>query len=83
MALSDLAAGLATIAVMALYLSGRLEIWHLYVTGAFTGIFQAFSGRPTRRRSRRCCLGYYRAGQRDDPLAEMSSIAARCSRACC
>jgi MFS family permease len=42
MALSDLAAGLATIVVFALYLSGRLEIWHLYVTGAFTGIFQAF-----------------------------------------
>lgn len=42
MMLSDLAAGLATAAVLLLQASGRLEIWHLYVTGAFTGAFQAF-----------------------------------------
>lgn len=42
MMISDLAAGLATLVVMALYLSGRLEIWHLYVTGAFAGAFEAF-----------------------------------------
>jgi MFS transporter, DHA3 family, macrolide efflux protein len=42
MMLSDLAAGLSTIAVLILYSTGRLEIWHLYVTGAFAGIFGAF-----------------------------------------
>lgn len=42
MMISDVAAGIATIAVFLLLSSGRLEVWHLYVTGAFTGIFQAF-----------------------------------------
>lgn len=42
MMLSDLAAGLSTIAVLLLYSTGNLEIWHLYVTGAFAGAFQAF-----------------------------------------
>lgn len=42
MMLSDLAAGVATIAVLLLYLSGNLQIWHLYITSAFTGIFEAF-----------------------------------------
>lgn len=42
MMLSDLAAGLATIAVLLLYTSGHLEVWHLYVTGFVAGIFQAF-----------------------------------------
>jgi MFS family permease len=42
MMLVDLAAGLATIAVFLLYNSGQLHIWHLYVAGAFTGIFQSF-----------------------------------------
>jgi MFS family permease len=42
MALSDLAAGLATIILFALYLTDNLQIWHLYVLGAFVGIFQAF-----------------------------------------
>ena len=42
MMVSDLASGLATIFILALYLSGRLEIWHLYVAGAFTGTFQSF-----------------------------------------
>ncbi len=42
MMISDLAAGLATVAVLLLQASGRLEVWHLYVTGAFTGAFQAF-----------------------------------------
>ncbi len=39
---SDLAAGLSTIAVLLLYTTGNLEIWHLYVTGAFAGAFEAF-----------------------------------------
>jgi len=42
MMISDLAAGLAGIVVLVLYLSGRLQVWQLFITGAFTGIFQAF-----------------------------------------
>ncbi|MBI4771673.1 MAG: MFS transporter, partial [Chloroflexi bacterium] len=42
MMLSDLAAGLSTVAILLLYTTGRLQIWHLYVAGAFSGAFQAF-----------------------------------------
>jgi MFS family permease len=42
MMLSDLAAGLSSIAILLLYLSGDLAIWHLYVAGAFAGVFQSF-----------------------------------------
>ncbi|MBZ0275782.1 MAG: MFS transporter [Anaerolineae bacterium] len=42
MMLSDLAAGLSSIIILILYTTGNLQIWHLYVTGAFTGIFQSF-----------------------------------------
>lgn len=42
MALSDLAAGLTTVAILILYSLGQLQIWHLYVTGAIAGLFQAF-----------------------------------------
>jgi MFS family permease len=42
MMLSDLAAGISTIVVLLLYATGNLEIWHLYITGAFAGAFQAF-----------------------------------------
>ncbi len=42
MMLSDLASGLATIAVLALYASGHLQIWHLFITNAISGAFQAF-----------------------------------------
>jgi MFS family permease len=42
MMLSDLAAGLSTIVVFILYSTGYLEIWHLYVTGAFAAVFGAF-----------------------------------------
>jgi MFS family permease len=42
MMLSDLAAGISTTAVLLLYTSGSLQIWHLYVTAAFTGAFSAF-----------------------------------------
>jgi len=42
MMLSDLAAGLSSIAILLLYTFGALQIWHLYVAGAFAGIFQAF-----------------------------------------
>jgi MFS family permease len=42
MMLSDLMAGLATLAIFLLHASGSLEVWHLYVAGAFTGIFNSF-----------------------------------------
>lgn len=42
MMLSDLAAGLSTVVVLILFATDHLEIWHLYVTGAFAGAFQAF-----------------------------------------
>lgn len=42
MMLSDLAAGLATLVIFILYNQGRLEIWHIYITNAFQGLFHAF-----------------------------------------
>ena len=42
MVLSDLASGLATVCILALYLSGRLQIWHLYAANAVMGLFQSF-----------------------------------------
>lgn len=42
MMLSDLAAGISTLILLLLYTAGNLQIWHLYVAGAFTGLFQAF-----------------------------------------
>lgn len=42
MMLSDAAAGLASLSILLLYLSGSLEIWHLYIAGAFTGVFESF-----------------------------------------
>ena len=37
--LGDTMAGLSTLAIMVLYLTDSLEIWHLYVTGAVNGAF--------------------------------------------
>lgn len=42
MALSDIGAGLVTLTILALLLLGRLEIWHLYITGVISGLFGAF-----------------------------------------
>jgi MFS transporter, DHA3 family, macrolide efflux protein len=42
MILSDLAAGLATIGLLALFLAGRLEIWHLYAAAVVAGAAHAF-----------------------------------------
>jgi MFS family permease len=42
MALSDLATGVTTIVVLILFLLGKLQLWHLFVTGAFAGLFQSF-----------------------------------------
>lgn len=41
MILADLVAGLSTIVVFILVASGRLEIWHLYITNAVNGAFQS------------------------------------------
>ncbi len=42
MMLSDLAAGIGTIAILLLYTSDSLQIWHLYIIFAFMGLFQSF-----------------------------------------
>lgn len=42
MMLSDIAAGISTLVIFLLFTSGNLQVWHLYVTGAFSGIFQSF-----------------------------------------
>jgi MFS family permease len=42
MMLSDLAAGLTTIVIFYLYVTGRLEVWHLYATTVINGVFQGF-----------------------------------------
>ncbi|GEM83271.1 MFS transporter [Meiothermus hypogaeus] len=42
MVVSDLGAALGTLAVFLLYLSGSLEIWHLYAVGALNGLTNAF-----------------------------------------
>jgi MFS family permease len=42
MALSDLASATATLAILLLLLTGHLQLWHLYVTGALSAVFQTF-----------------------------------------
>ena len=42
MQIADLAAGLPTVAVLLLYVTGNLQIWHLFITGAVSGTFQSF-----------------------------------------
>ena len=42
MMLSDLAAALTTVLILILYATGNLQIWHLYITAAISGIFQGF-----------------------------------------
>ena len=39
---SDLAAGLSTVAILVLHLTGHLQIWHLYAAGFFAGAFESF-----------------------------------------
>lgn len=39
---SDLAAGLSTVVVLILHLTGHLQIWHLYAAGFFAGAFESF-----------------------------------------
>jgi MFS family permease len=42
MMISDLASGLVTIAFLVLYLTGSLNIWHIYIGNFISGTFQAF-----------------------------------------
>jgi MFS family permease len=42
MMISDLAAGLSTLVLLALMATDNLEIWHLYAANAFSGAFHAF-----------------------------------------
>jgi Major Facilitator Superfamily len=42
MMVSDIASGIATIVILILYSTGNLQIWHLYITSAFQGVFQSF-----------------------------------------
>jgi len=42
MMISDIAAGISTLVILLLFSTGNLQIWHLYVTGAFAGLFQSF-----------------------------------------
>jgi len=42
MAMSDIGAGVVTLAIFILMVTGKLEIWHLYITGFIGGIFGAF-----------------------------------------
>ena len=38
---ADLASGMGTLAILILYSTGSLEIWHFYVVGIVSGLFQA------------------------------------------
>ncbi len=42
MLLSDAGAGLSTLVIWVLIATGRLEIWHIYVTNAISAVFGAF-----------------------------------------
>jgi MFS family permease len=42
MGVSDVASGLGTVIMLALYATGHLQIWHLCVVGVLSGTFQAF-----------------------------------------
>ena len=42
MAVSDLAAGLGTLAILVLFATGRLEVWHFYVVNVVIGLGNAF-----------------------------------------
>lgn len=44
MILGDTVAGLSTIAILLLFLTNHLELWHLYLTGAINGLFGYLQG---------------------------------------
>ena len=42
MMISDIASGIGSFTVLILFLTGNLQIWHLYIIVAFQGVFQSF-----------------------------------------
>jgi MFS family permease len=42
MMFSDLATGLATVVILLLYITGELQIWHIYIAAIIAGAFQSF-----------------------------------------
>jgi DHA3 family macrolide efflux protein-like MFS transporter len=42
MMIADFAAGMPTVAILLLYVTGNLQVWHLFITGLVAGTFQAF-----------------------------------------
>lgn len=42
MLLGDAAAGIAIVDILLLFVTNRLEIWHLYITAAISGLFGYF-----------------------------------------
>ncbi len=42
MVLADIGAGLVTLGLLALYIGGKLQIWHIYLGGALNNAFGAF-----------------------------------------
>ncbi|MBE9117325.1 MFS transporter [Lusitaniella coriacea LEGE 07157] len=44
MLLGDSVAGITSIVILALFLSDRLQIWHLYISGAINGLFGYLQG---------------------------------------
>jgi len=42
MALSDMASAIGTLTILILFASGHLQLWHLYVVGGLTAVFQSF-----------------------------------------
>ncbi|MHB8106364.1 MAG: MFS transporter [Candidatus Cryosericum sp.] len=42
MALSDMASAIGTLTILILFASGHLRLWHLYVVGGLTAVFQSF-----------------------------------------
>ncbi len=42
MMLADMASGVATVAILVLYLLGLLQMWHIYIAVFFAGTFQSF-----------------------------------------
>jgi DHA3 family macrolide efflux protein-like MFS transporter len=42
MMIPDIASGIASFIILILFTTGRLQIWHLFITSAFQGVFQSF-----------------------------------------
>ena len=42
MMIPDIASGIASFIILILFTTGHLQIWHLFITSAFQGVFQSF-----------------------------------------